>query len=144
MERRFQKVIVEPSSVAETIQILKNVRDKYENFHKVYYSDEVIETCVKLADRYITDREFPDKAFDILDEVGARMQTDLKVPDIIEELKKKAADIKQQKIDVVKKQNYEQAAELRDKEKKLLIKLDEEKLKFEEKMAKEKQPNYHW
>jgi ATP-dependent Clp protease ATP-binding subunit ClpC len=139
LERRFQKVIVEPSSVAETIQILKNVRDKYENFHKVNYSDEVIETCVKLADRYITDREFPDKAFDILDEVGARMQTDLKVPDVIEELKKKAADIKQQKIDVVKKQNYEQAAELRDKEKKLLTKLDQEKVKFEEQLAKEKQ-----
>jgi ATP-dependent Clp protease ATP-binding subunit ClpC len=132
-------VIVEPSSIDETIQILKNVRDKYETFHKVNYSDEVIETCVKLADRYITDREFPDKAFDILDEVGARMQTDLKTPEIIEELKKKAAEIKQQKIDVVKKQNYEQAAELRDKEKKLLLTLDKEKLKFEEQMAKEKQ-----
>jgi len=139
LERRFQKVIVEPSSIDETIQILKNVRDKYETFHKVNYSDEVIETCVKLADRYITDREFPDKAFDILDEVGARMQTDLKTPEIIEELKKKAAEIKQQKIDVVKKQNYEQAAELRDKEKKLLLTLDKEKLKFEEQMAKEKQ-----
>lgn len=139
LERRFQKVVVEPSSVTETIQILKNVRDKYEDFHKVNYSDEVIETCVKLADRYITDREFPDKAFDILDEVGARMQTDLKVPEIIEELKLKAAEIKQQKIDVVKRQNYEQAAELRDKEKKLLSKLDDEKLKFEQKMAKEKQ-----
>ena len=139
LERRFQKVIVEPSSVEETIQILKNVRDKYEDFHKVNYSDEVIETCVKLADRYITDREFPDKAFDILDEVGARMQTDLKVPEAIEELKKKAADIKVQKLEVVKKQNYEQAAELRDKEKKLLVKLDQEKLKFEEKLSKEKQ-----
>ena len=139
LERRFQKVIVEPSSVEETIQILKNVRDKYESFHKVHYSDEVIETCVKLADRYITDREFPDKAFDILDEVGARMQTDLKVPDVIEELKKKAAEIKQQKIDVVKKQNYEQAAELRDKEKKLLTKLEQEKVKFEEQLVKEKQ-----
>jgi ATP-dependent Clp protease ATP-binding subunit ClpC len=139
LERRFQKVIVEPSTVAETIQILKNVRDKYENFHKVNYSDEVIETCVKLADRYITDREFPDKAFDILDEVGARMQTDLKVPEVIEELKKKAAEIKVQKLEVVKKQNYEQAAELRDKEKKLLIKLEQEKFKFEEQMSKEKQ-----
>jgi ATP-dependent Clp protease ATP-binding subunit ClpC len=139
LERRFQKVIVEPSSVDETIQILKNVRDKYENFHKVNYSDEVIETCVKLADRYITDREFPDKAFDILDEVGARMQTELKVPEAIEELKKKAAEIKVQKLEVVKKQNYEQAAELRDKEKKLLVKLEQEKIKFEEKLSKEKQ-----
>ena len=139
LERRFQKVIVEPSSVDETIEILKNVRDKYEDFHKVTYSDEVIETCVKLADRYITDREFPDKAFDILDEVGARMQTDLKTPEAIEELKRKAAEIKLQKIEVVRKQNYEQAAELRDKEKKLLIKLDQEKQKFEDKLAKEKQ-----
>ena len=139
LERRFQKVVVEPSSVEETIQILKNVRDKYEDFHKVNYSDEVIETCVKLADRYITDREFPDKAFDILDEVGARMQTELKTPEAIEELKKKAAEIKVQKMEVVKKQNYEQAAELRDKEKKLLVKLDQEKIKFEEKLSKEKQ-----
>jgi len=139
LERRFQKVVVEPSSVSETIQILKNVRDKYENFHKVYYSDEVIETCVKLADRYITDREFPDKAFDILDEVGARMQTDIKVPEVIEELKKKASEIKTQKLEVVKKQNYEQAAELRDKEKKLLLKLEQEKVKFEVQLSKEKQ-----
>jgi len=139
LERRFQKVMVEPSTVQETIEILKNIRAKYESFHKVKYSDEVIETCVKLAERYITDREFPDKAFDILDEVGARMQTDVKVPEVIEELKKKAAEIKQQKIDVVKKQNYEQAAQLRDKEKKLLDKLDSEKKKFDEQMEKEKQ-----
>jgi len=138
LERRFQKVIVEPSTVVETIQILKNVREKYETFHKVTYSDEVIEACVKLADRYITDREFPDKAFDILDEVGARMQTDIKVPEIIEELKKKASDLRQLKMDVVKKQNYEQAAELRDKEKKLLTKLETEKTKFEENQSKDK------
>lgn len=139
LERRFQKVIVDPSTVDETIQILNNVRDKYETYHKVTYSDEVIEACVKLADRYITDREFPDKAFDILDEVGARMQTELKVPEVIEELKRKAAELKQQKLDVVKKQNYEQAAQLRDKEKKLLDKLDQEKQKFEEQMTKDKQ-----
>jgi ATP-dependent Clp protease ATP-binding subunit ClpC len=139
LERRFQKVMVEPSSVEETIQILKNVRDKYETFHKVTYTDEIIETCVKLADRYITDREFPDKAFDILDEVGARMQTELKIPESIELLKKAAADIKQQKTDVVKKQNYEQAAQLRDKEKKLLAKLESENSKFEEAMLKDKQ-----
>jgi len=118
---------------------LKNVRDKYESYHKVTYSDEVIETCVKLAERYITDREFPDKAFDILDEVGARMQTELKIPESIEELKKKAAELRQQKLDVVKKQNYEQAAQLRDKEKKLLDKLEQEKKKFEEQMSKDKQ-----
>jgi ATP-dependent Clp protease ATP-binding subunit ClpC len=139
LERRFQKVIVDASTVEETIQILKNVRDKYESYHKVTYSDEVIEACVKLADRYITDREFPDKAFDILDEVGARMQTELKVPESIETLKKAAADIRQQKIDVVKKQNYEQAAQLRDKEKKVLDKLEAEKRKFEESMSQNKQ-----
>ena len=139
LERRFQKVIVDASTVEETIQILKNVRDKYESYHKVTYSDEVIEACVKLADRYITDREFPDKAFDILDEVGARMQTELKVPESIETLKKAAADIRQQKIDVVKKQNYEQAAQLRDKEKKVLDKLESEKRKFEESMSQNKQ-----
>ena len=139
LERRFQKVVVDPSSVMETIQILKNIRPKYESYHKVSYSDEVIETCVKLAERYITDREFPDKAFDILDEVGARMQTELKVPPTIEELKKKASEIRQMKIDVVKKQNYEQAAQLRDKEKKLLDKLDSEKKKFEDDMENNKQ-----
>ena len=138
LERRFQKVIVDPSSVQETIEILKNVRDKYESYHKVTYSDEVIETCVKLADRYITDREFPDKAFDIMDEVGARMHTEVKIPESIEVLKKAAADIKQQKLDVVKKQNYEQAAELRDKEKKVLTKLENEKSKFEEQQSKDK------
>ena len=139
LERRFQKVVVEPSTVEETIEILKNVRDKYESYHKVLYSDEVIETCVKLADRYITDREFPDKAFDILDEVGARMQTEIKIPEVIEELKKKAAEIKLEKMEVVKKQNYEQAAQLRDKEKKLLIKLEAEKEKFSKQMDLEKQ-----
>ena len=139
LERRFQKVVVEPSTVEETIQILKNVRDKYESYHKVLYSDEVIETCVKLADRYITDREFPDKAFDIMDEVGARMQTEVKVPEIIEELKKKAKEIQAQKMEVVKKQNFEQAAQLRDKEKKLLMKLESEKEKFAKQMDLEKQ-----
>jgi ATP-dependent Clp protease ATP-binding subunit ClpC len=139
LERRFQKVMVDASTVDETIQILKNVRDKYEAYHKVNYTDEVIEACVKLADRYITDREFPDKAFDILDEVGARMQTELKVPESVENLKKAAADIRQQKMDVVKKQNYEQAAQLRDKEKKVLDKLETEKRKFEESMSKNKQ-----
>jgi len=140
LERRFQKIIVDPSSVSETIEILTNVKDKYEAYHKVSYSSEVIELCVKLADRYITDREFPDKAFDILDEVGARSQTEQKVPEVIEDLKKKAADIKVQKMDVVKRQNYEQAAELRDKERKILAKLDSEKKKFEEESALNRVP----
>jgi ATP-dependent Clp protease ATP-binding subunit ClpC len=135
LERRFQKVMVDPSTVAETIQILTNIRDRYEAFHKVSYSDEIIELCVKLADRYITDREFPDKAFDILDEVGARSQTEQKIPEVIEDLKAKAAEIKVQKMDVVKKQNYEEAAGLRDKERKILAKLEAEKKKFEEESA---------
>ena len=139
LERRFQKVSVEPSSIAETIEILKNVRDKYESFHKVKYSDEVVTACVKLADRYITDREFPDKALDIMDEVGARMQTELKVPEAIEELKKKASELRLMKMEVVKKQNYEHAAELRDKEKKLINKLEQEKKKFEDELQKDKQ-----
>ncbi len=132
LERRFQKIMVDASTPAETVIILNNVKDKYESYHKVTYSDEVIELCVKLADRYITDRQFPDKAFDILDEVGARAQTEVKIPEAIEELKRKAAEIKQQKLDVVKRQNFEQAAELRDKERKILAKLESEKKKFEE------------
>jgi ATP-dependent Clp protease ATP-binding subunit ClpC len=140
LERRFQKVIVDPSTVSETIEILKNIRDKYEAYHKVSYSDEIVELCVKLADRYITDREFPDKAFDILDEVGARSQTDQKVPESIEKLKKEAADVKQQKMDVVRRQNYEQAAELRDKERKVLGRLESEKKKYEEQFASTRNP----
>ena len=138
LERRFQKVIVEGASMEETFQILLNSKDRYESFHKVSYTDEVLKACVKLAERYITDREFPDKAFDILDEVGARCQLDMKIPQVIEELKIKASEIKQLKIDVVKKQNYEQAAELRDKERKIIAKLDSEKKKFEEDMSKSK------
>lgn len=132
LDRRFQKVIVSPSTREETFQILKNVKDKYENYHKVEYSDTILQICVDLAERYITDREFPDKAFDILDEVGARAQVDVKNPEIIEELKRQATEIKQQKLLVVKKQNYEEAANLRDKEKKVLSQLEVEKKKFEQ------------
>ena len=140
LERRFQKIMVDASTVSETIEILTNVKDKYESFHKVSYSPEIIELCVKLSDRYITDRQLPDKAFDILDEVGARSQTEQKIPEAIEELKKKAAEIKVQKMDVVKRQNYEQAAELRDKERKILVKLDQEKKKFEEESKNNRYP----
>jgi len=132
LDRRFQKVIVSSSTKEETLQILKNVKDKYENYHKVEYTDNILQICVDLAERYITDREFPDKAFDILDEVGARAQVDVKNPEIIDELKRQALDIKQQKLLVVKKQNYEEAANLRDKEKKVLSQLDIEKKKFEQ------------
>ena len=134
LERRFQKVIVDPTSKKETLEILKNVKEKYETFHKVLYSDEVLSLCVDLSERYITDREFPDKAFDIIDEVGARSQVEVKMPFVIDDLKEQAQKIKQQKIEVVKKQNYEEAANLRDKEKKILDKLSSEKKKFEEEL----------
>lgn len=132
LERRFQKVVVDSPTKEETLQILKNVKDKYEFYHRVSYSDEVLDLCVNLADRYITDREFPDKAFDIIDEVGARSQVDIELPEIINQLKDEAHKIKEEKLLVVKQQDYEKAAELRDKEKKVVDKLNEEKKKFEE------------
>jgi ATP-dependent Clp protease ATP-binding subunit ClpC len=132
LERRFQKVIVDPSTKEETFEILKQSKSKYEEHHKVNYSDESLWICVELADRYITDREFPDKAFDILDEVGARMQIDIKLPEVIEKLKLAAQSIKKEKLDVIKRQNYEQAAELRDKERTIVSNLEKEKRKFED------------
>jgi ATP-dependent Clp protease ATP-binding subunit ClpC len=138
LERRFQKVIVDGATKEETLEILTNLKSRYETFHKVSFNDEVLNACVNLAERYITDREFPDKAIDILDEVGARSQVDIKLPEIIEELKQKAADIKLQKIDVVKRQKFEEAAELRDKERKVLMKLEEEKKKFDTELIEKK------
>jgi len=138
LDRRFQKVVVSSSTKEETLQILKNVKDKYEFYHRVNYSDEILKICVDLAERYITDREFPDKAFDILDEVGARAQVDVKNPEIIDELKRQAQEIRNQKLLVVKKQNYEEAANLRDKEKKIITQLDIEKKKFEQEMLSNK------
>ena len=131
LERRFQKVMVDPSSKEETLQILQNSKDRYENHHKVKYSDEILNLCVELADRYITDREFPDKAFDIIDEVGARSQVEIKLPEIIEELKKQAEEIKKEKVKVINSQKYEEAANLRDKERKILSDLQKEKDAFE-------------
>ena len=138
LERRFQKIIVDPSTKEETFQILQQSKGKYEEHHKVNYTDESLRLCVELADRYITDREFPDKAFDILDEVGARMQIDIKLPEEIELLKVEAQEIKKDKATVIKKQNYEQAAELRDRERTVLIKLEEEKKKFEDHLKNSK------
>ena len=131
LERRFQKVIVEPTSITDTIKILEKAKENYEKHHKVHFSDDAIKACVYLADRYITDREFPDKAIDIMDEVGARCQITVKVPEIIEELKEEANKIKQLKIDVVRNQRFEEAAELRDRERKVLKRLQEEKENFE-------------
>ena len=138
LERRFQKVIVDSATKEETLLILKNSKERYETYHKVKYSDEILGLCIELAERYITDREFPDKAFDIIDEVGARSQVEIKMPEIIENLKQQASDIKQQKMDVVKKQNYEEAANLRDKERRILDKLDTEKKKFEQELQNAK------
>jgi len=131
LERRFQKVVVDPSTKEETLLILQQSKERYENYHKVIYSDEIMKLCVELADRYITDREFPDKAFDIIDEVGARSQVEIKLPEIIEDLKKQASKIKEEKLDVITKQRYEEAANLRDKERKILSELELEKEKFE-------------
>ncbi len=138
LERRFQKVVVDAATKEETLEILNNAKDKYEAFHKVHFTDEVLSACVDLADRYITDREFPDKAFDIIDEVGARSQVEVKIPEIIEKLKEEAAQVKIEKLDVVKKQNYEEAANLRDKEKRILNKLEIEKKKFEDDLINNK------
>ena len=131
LERRFQKVIVDPATKEETLEILQNSKDRYENHHKVSYSEDILKLCVELADRYITDREFPDKAFDIIDEVGARSQVEIKLPEIIEELKNQAQLIKEEKLDVINKQRYEEAANLRDKERKILADLAKEKENFE-------------
>jgi ATP-dependent Clp protease ATP-binding subunit ClpC len=140
LERRFQKVIVDGTTPEETMEILKNLKSRYESHHKVSYTDESLMACVSLADRYITDREFPDKAIDIMDEVGARAQINVKLPDEIEKLKEAAAQIKDEKLLVVKSQQYEKAAELRDKEKKILKKLEDEKLKFEREKDSTRRP----
>tara|TARA_R110000803_G_scaffold76869_3_gene141656 strand:- start:1006 stop:3015 length:2010 start_codon:yes stop_codon:yes gene_type:complete len=140
LERRFQKVMVDGATPEETMVILQNLKSRYESHHKVDYSDASLDACVQLADRYITNREFPDKAIDIMDEVGASSQISVKLPEEIEVLKQKALDIKQQKIDVVKQQNYEQAAQLRDKEKKILKELEKVKQSFEEKQNEDRKP----
>lgn len=133
LERRFQKVIIEPTSVDETIQILNNIKERYEDHHGVVYTDEAIAACVKLTERYITDRHLPDKAIDALDEVGSRVHlTNINVPKEIVDIEKKIEDLKDQKNEVIKSQQYEKAAELRDNERKLQEQLEVEKKKWEE------------
>ena len=124
MTRRFQQVIINPPSLEDTLTILKNIKDKYENHHRVIYTLEAIEACAKLSDRYITDREQPDKSIDILDEVGARTQVRMKPPKHIIDLENQLIKIDQKKIDVIKSQKYEEAAKLRDEERKLKNKLE--------------------
>ncbi|MEM7550339.1 MAG: ATP-dependent Clp protease ATP-binding subunit [Bacteroidota bacterium] len=133
LARRFQVVMVDATTPEETIQILDNIKDKYENHHHVNYTEEAIEACVKLSDRYISDRYLPDKAIDVLDEAGARVHiNNIHVPEEIETLEDAIEDIKKEKNQVVKSQKYEEAAQLRDKEKKLIQELETEKAKWEE------------
>lgn len=137
LTRRFKTVMVEPPSVDEAIQILTNIKDKYEEHHQVFYDEKTIEACVKLSDRYITDRFLPDKAIDILDEVGARVHIkNIQEPVNIIPIEEAISEVKKQKDKVIASQKYEEAAELRDKEKKLLEKLDKAKKDWEEEMKK--------
>lgn len=138
LERRFQKVTIDPPSVTETVEILNSIKHVYENHHNVSYSDECVELCVKLADRYVSDRQFPDKAIDILDEVGSMVQIDVKTPKAIEKLKVEIEDLKVEKMVVVKTQNYEKAADLRDSERKLTNKLTELTVAWEKKQSENK------
>ncbi|QES90662.1 ATP-dependent Clp protease ATP-binding subunit [Rhizosphaericola mali] len=141
LDRRFQKVIVEPPSVDEAIQILTNIKSKYEDYHNVSYSDEAIDACVKLSDRYMTDRLLPDKAIDVLDEVGARVHLkNINVPQNIIDLEKKIEDIKLEKNKVVKSQRFEEAAALRDTEKKLGEELESAKIAWEEESKNKRYP----
>lgn len=132
LDRRFQKVMVEPPTQDETIHILRNIQPKYEEFHNVTYSDEAITACVRLSDRYITDRFLPDKAIDVLDEVGARVHLkNIIVPKHIEELEKQIEEVKEKKNHAVKNQDYEMAANLRDQESKLVRQLEFAKMEWE-------------
>lgn len=141
LDRRFQKVMIDPPSVDETIQILTNIQSKYEDYHNVAYSPEAIDACVKLSDRYITDRLLPDKAIDVMDEVGARVHLkNINVPKEILELEKKIEDVKGEKNKVVKSQKFEEAASLRDTEKKLQEELEAAKAKWEEESKHKRYP----
>ncbi len=133
LARRFQMVMVDATSPDETIQILNNIKDKYEDHHNVVYTPAAIEACVKLSDRYISDRFLPDKAIDILDEAGARVHiNNIHVPEDILRLEAEVENIKAEKNRVVKSQKYEEAAQLRDKEKKLLEQLETAKIRWED------------
>ena len=140
LERRFQKVIVEPTTAEETLQILKNIKEKYEDHHNVTYTEEALEACVKLSDRYITDRNFPDKAIDALDEAGSRVHlTNINVPKEIEEQEKLIEEARNLKAEAVKSQNFELAASYRDREKELASRLDEMKAEWEARLKDDRQ-----
>lgn len=140
LERRFQKVMVEPTTEDETVEILHNIKERYEDHHNVFYTDEAIQSCVRLTNRYITDRHLPDKAIDAMDEAGSRVHiSNIVVPDSILELEKKVEDTKKDKIKAVKNQNFEKAASFRDKEKELIESLEEEKLRWEKELARNRE-----
>ena len=146
LERRFQKVTVDPTSPEETIEILNNIKDKYEDHHNVLYTEDAIEACVKLTQRYIADRFLPDKAIDALDEAGSRVHiTNIEVPENIKELENELEHITKEKVKVVKSQMYEEAAKLRDDEKKIQAKLEtaksnwEDSIKLNKKLVDEEQ-----
>jgi ATP-dependent Clp protease ATP-binding subunit ClpC len=141
LDRRFQKVMVDPPSVDDTIKILENIKTKYEDYHNVVYDDEAIDACVKLSDRYITDRLLPDKAIDVMDEVGARVHLkNINVPPNIVDLEKKIEDVKNEKNKVVKSQKFEEAASLRDTEKRLGEELEKAKSEWEEESKHKRYP----
>ncbi|WP_373843557.1 ATP-dependent Clp protease ATP-binding subunit, partial [Bacteroides heparinolyticus] len=140
LERRFQKVVVEPTTAEETLQILKNIKDKYEDHHNVTYTEEALEACVKLSGRYITDRNFPDKAIDAMDEAGSRMHlTNISVPKEVEEQEELIEKARNLKAEAVKSQNFELAASYRDREKELSVRLDEMKAEWEARLKDDRQ-----
>ena len=140
LERRFQKVMVEPTTVEETIQILNNIKGKYEEHHGVTYTPEAIKACVTLTERYVSDRNFPDKAIDALDEAGSKVRiTNVVAPKEIDELEKQIQEAQHNKVKAAQAQNFESAANYRDLQEKLTEKLSEEKLKWEETLARHRE-----
>ncbi len=140
LERRFQKVMVDPTTADETIEILNNIKERYEDHHNVYYTDDAIHSCVSLTQRYISDRHLPDKAIDALDESGSRVHiSNIRVPERIEALEEQIEETKTQKVSAVKSQDFERAAGFRDQEKDLISKLDEEKEKWEKELSQHRE-----
>lgn len=140
LERRFQKVIVDPTTAEETLQILQNIKPRYEEHHNVIYTPEALQACVKLTERYISDRNFPDKAIDALDEAGSRVHiSNIIVPKSIEELEAKIEETKAEKIAAVKSQNFELAASFRDKERQFLLQLESAKAKWEQELQEHRE-----
>jgi len=140
LERRFQKVMVEPTSPEETVEILNNIKERYEDHHNVVYTPDAIDACVKLTMRYISDRHLPDKAIDALDESGSRVHiSNIKVPENIINLEKSIEEAKKEKLKAVKNQQFELAANLRDKEKRLIEQLEDEQSRWEKELAKHRE-----